>query len=264
VTDATDATDATDDLQVRLEGSVLHVVFDRPQARNAMTFAMYEGLVAACEQADASDDVRAVLLRGAGGRAFVAGTDIAQFAGFDGPRGVAYEKTIDATIERLLAVRVPVVAAIDGACVGGGLAIAAAADVRVAHTSARFGYPIARTLGNTLSARSYALTLRHFGHARTIDMITTARLLDAAEAHTCGFVTRTTDDVDATTAEVLDAILSHAPLTMAAGKEILRRLHAAAGTVDVDDVVAGVYGSEDFARGVAAFTSRGTPDWQGR
>ncbi len=154
----------TDDLQVRVEGPVLHVVFDRPQARNAMTFAMYEGLVAACEQADASGAIQVVLLRGAGGRAFVAGTDIYQFAGFDGPRGVAYEKTIDSTIERLLAVRVPVVAAIDGACVGGGLAIAAAADVRVAHTSARFGYPIARTLGNTLSARSYALTLRHFGH----------------------------------------------------------------------------------------------------
>ncbi len=95
-------------------------------------------------------------------------------------------------------------------------------------------------------------------------MITTARLLDAAEARACGFVTRTTEDVDATTSEVLDAILSHAPLTMAAGKEILRRLHAGAGTVDVDDVVGQVYGSEDFARGVAAFTDRGTPDWQGR
>ncbi len=256
--------DPTDDLQVRADGPVLHVVFDRPQARNAMTFAMYEGLVDACERADASDAIRVVLLRGAGGRAFVAGTDIAQFAGFDGPRGVAYEKKIDATIERLLAVQVPVVAAIDGACVGGGLAIAAAADVRVAHTSARFGYPIARTLGNTLSARSYALTMRHFGHSRTIDMITTARLLDAAEAQACGFVTRTTDDVDTTTEEVLAAILSHAPLTMWAGKEILRRLHAAAGSADVDDVVGRVYGSDDFARGVAAFTSRGAPEWQGR
>lgn len=254
----------SDDIQVRSEGPVLHVVFDRPQARNAMTFAMYEGLVAACDQADASAETRVVLLRGAGGRAFVAGTDIAQFADFDGPRGVAYEKTIDATIERLLAVQVPVVAAIDGACVGGGLAIAAAADVRVAHTSARFGYPIARTLGNTLSARSYALTLRHFGHSRTIDMIMTARLLDTAEARACGFVTRITDDVDATTAEVLEAILSHAPLTTWSGKEILRRLHAAAGSVDVDDVVETVYGSEDFARGVTAFASRETPDWQGR
>lgn len=257
-------TDETDEIQVRADGPVLHVTFNRPPARNAMTFAMYEGLVAACDQADATPEIRAVLLRGAGGRAFVAGTDIAQFAGFDGPRGVAYEKTIDATIERLLAVQVPVVAAIDGACVGGGLAIAAAADVRVAHARSRFGYPIARTLGNTLSARSYALTLRHFGHARTIDMIMTARLIDAAEAQACGFVTRTTDDVDGTTEEVLAAILSHAPLTMASGKEILRRLHAAAGTVDVDDVIGRVYGSDDFARGVAAFTSRGTPEWQGR
>ncbi|MDT9594076.1 enoyl-CoA hydratase [Nocardioides zeae] len=252
-----------DELVVELDGSVLRVTFNRPQARNAMTFAMYEGLVAACERADGDEGVRAVLLRGAGGQAFVAGTDIAQFAGFDGPRGVEYERTIDATIGRLLDVRVPVVAAIDGFCIGGGLAIAAAADVRVAHPSSRFGYPIARTLGNTLSAASYALTMRHFGHARTIDMITTARLLDAETAREAGFVSRLDEDVTACAEGVLEKILAHAPLTMAAGKEILRRLHRAAGRVDADDVVAEVYGSSDFAAGVAAFTSRSTATWTG-
>lgn len=254
----------TDELRVETDGPVLRVTFDRPQARNAMTFAMYDGLVEACERADADDAVRVVVLRGAGGQAFVAGTDIRQFAGFDGPRGVAYERSIDATIGRLLAVRKPVVAAIDGFCIGGGLAIAAAADLRVAHPSSRFGYPIARTLGNTLSASSYALTLRHFGHARTVDMVMTARLLDADEARGCGFVARVDDDVSAATQAVVDRLLQHAPLTMAAGKEVLRRLHAAAGTVDADDVVAEVYGSRDFAAGVAAFGSKATAAWEGR
>ncbi|MEI5673212.1 MULTISPECIES: enoyl-CoA hydratase [unclassified Nocardioides] len=252
------------ELLTELDGPVLRVTFNRPEARNAMTFGMYEGLVAACERADADDAVRVVVLRGAGGAAFVAGTDIRQFAGFDGPRGVAYEQEIDATIGRLLAVRVPVVAAVDGFCIGGGLAIAAAADVRVAHPGSRFGYPIARTLGNTLSAASYALTMRHFGHARTIDMILTARLLDAEQAREAGFVSRIAEDVTAETASVVKRILGHAPLTMAAGKEILRRLHAAAGTVDADDVIAQVYGSADFAAGAAAFTSKTTPTWSGQ
>jgi enoyl-CoA hydratase/carnithine racemase len=252
------------EIHTELDGSVLRVTFDRPDAHNAMTFAMYEGLVAACERADADDAVRAMVLRGAGGKAFVAGTDIRQFAGFDGPRGVAYERTIDATITRLLDVTVPVVAAIDGFCIGGGLAIAAAADVRVAHPSSRFGYPIARTLGNTLSAASYALTMRHFGHARTIDMIATARLLDAEQARECGFVSRLAEDVTAETEDVVRRILANAPLTIAAGKEILRRLHAAAATVDAEDVVERIYGSADFAAGVAAFGTKQTPTWSGQ
>ncbi|MBM9467548.1 enoyl-CoA hydratase [Nakamurella leprariae] len=264
----------SDDLLVEVDGPVLRVTFDRPEARNAMTFGMYQGLVRACDQADADDAIRVMVLRGAGGRAFVAGTDIAQFAGFDGPRGVAYEREIDATIGRLLAVRVPVVAAIDGACVGGGLAIAAAADLRVAHPSARFGYPIARTLGNTLSAASYALTLRHFGHARTVDMVMTARLLDAEEAHACGFVARVAPagtDLTAVTDELVGTLLEHAPLTLWAAKEILRRVHAAAtgaatapAAVDATDVIDRVYGSADFAAGVAAFTGRGRAEWTGR
>lgn len=260
----------SDDLHVEADGGVLRVTFDRPEARNAMTFDMYAGLVAACERADADDAIRVMVLRGAGGRAFVAGTDIAQFAGFDGPAGVAYEGRIDATIGRLLAVTVPVVAAIDGFCIGGGLAIASAADLRVAARDARFGYPIARTLGNTLSARSYALAVRHLGAGRVIDMIATARLLDAEEALTAGFVTRVAEDVTTTTEEVVTAILGHAPLTLWSAKELLRRLHAAAGVVEDADVLDRVYGSADFAAGVAAFTAppsagrRTSPDWQGR
>lgn len=254
----------TSDILIAARGPVLTVTFNRPAQRNAMTFAMYEGLAEACERADTDPDIQLVVLRGAGGSAFVAGTDITQFAGFDGAAGVAYEAKIDATIGRLLAVTVPVVAAIDGFCIGGGLVIAGAADIRVAHAGSRFGYPIAKTLGNTLSAANFALTVRHFGHARTIDMIMTARLLDSSEAREAGFVSRVTDDVDRTTDEVVSRILAHAPLTIWSAKEILRRLHAAALPIDASDVLDRVYGSADFAAGAASFTTKTAPVWNGR
>lgn len=252
----------TEDLLVETDGRVLRVTFNRPHARNAMTHAMYDGLIAACERADSDEAIRVLVLRGAG-EAFVAGTDIAQFAGFDGDRGVAYERSIDATIGRLLRVDVPVVAAVDGPCVGGGLAVAAAADIRVAGRPARFGVPIARTLGNTLSAATLALFERQLGHARTVDMLVSARLVDASEAHACGFVREIADDVSTATDSLVDRLLEHAPLTLWSVKETLRRLHASASEVDADDVIAAVYGSTDFAEGVAAFTGKRNPSWSG-
>lgn len=252
----------TEDLLVETDGRVLRVTFNRPHARNAMTHAMYDGLIAACDQADSDEAIRALVLRGAG-EAFVAGTDIAQFAGFDGERGVTYERSIDATIGRLLRVDVPVVAAVDGPCVGGGLAVAAAADIRVAARRARFGVPIARTLGNTLSAATLALFERQLGHARTVDMLVSARFVDATEAHACGFVREVADDVSAATDSLVDRLLEHAPLTLWSIKETLRRLHVSASEVDADDVIAAVYGSADFAEGVAAFTAKRKPSWSG-
>lgn len=254
----------TDDLLVDVDGPVLRVTFNRPQARNAMTHAMYDGLVAACEQADADDSIRLLVLRGAGGEAFVAGTDIAQFAGFDGDQGVAYERSIDRCVGRVLQVDVPVVAAVDGPCVGGGLAIAAAADVRVAAPRARFGVPIARTLGNTLSPATIALLVRQLGHSRTVDMLLSARFLDAAEAQACGFVRDVADDVTAATDALVERLLGHAPLTLWSIKETLRRLHADTGAIDALDVIGTVYGSTDFAEGVAAFTAKRAPRWSGR
>ena len=115
------------ELEVTQDGAVLTVLFNRPEARNAMTFAMYEGLEEACARADADDSVRVMVLRGAGGRAFVAGTDIAQFSTFtSGDDGIAYEERITRVVNRLEDVAVPTVAAIEGPCVGGGLALAAA------------------------------------------------------------------------------------------------------------------------------------------
>ena len=151
------------DLLVEQDGPVLRVTFNRPQAHNALTFAMYEGVYDACEKADADPDVRVLVLRGAGGKSFVSGTDIAQFAGFDGAAGVGYEERMTRVLRRLEDTAVPTVAAVDGYCVGGGLALAATCDLRIATKAARFGVPIARTLGNTLSMDTCALLVAHLG-----------------------------------------------------------------------------------------------------
>ncbi|MDG4667886.1 enoyl-CoA hydratase [Mycobacterium sp. 236(2023)] len=244
-------------------GTVLTVRFNRPEQRNAMTFSMYRQLEDACRRANADNNIRLVVLRGTGGRAFVAGTDIGQFENFDAHRGVDYERRIDAAIRTLLAVDVPVVALIEGFCVGAGLLIALASDLRLATTDASFGFPIARTLGNTVSVQSLALTTRQLGHARTVDMLMTSRLLGAQELRAAGFLSSVADEIDDAAERLVERLLANAPLTMWSVKETLRRITASVQGVDADDVIAKVYGSTDFAIGAAAFHGKATPRWTG-
>ncbi|MFC7331043.1 enoyl-CoA hydratase/isomerase family protein [Marinactinospora rubrisoli] len=254
------------ELRVERRGAVLAVTFNRPEARNAMTWGMYEGLYEACETADRDDGVRAMLLSGAGTAAFVAGTDIGQFTEFrDGADGIAYEERIERVISRLETVTVPTVAAIRGYCVGAGLAIAAVCDLRVADSTARFGVPVARTLGNCLSMNTCSLLVHHFGPARTLDVLLRARLYTAEESAAAGFLAEVCEpaDLDDRAAAVLDRVLGHAPLSMWAAKEAVRRLRRAA-LPDGDDIVARVFGSQDFAAGVRAFLAKERPEWQGR
>ncbi len=256
----------TAELQLRQDDGVLTVTFNRPEQRNAMTFAMYEGLEEACARADADDSVRVLVLRGAGGRAFVAGTDIAQFLDFtSGDDGIAYEERITRVVNRLEDVTVPTVAAVEGACVGGGLALAAACHLRIATRSSRFGVPIARTLGNCLSMNSCSLLVSHLGPARTLDMLLRARLLTAEEAHGAGFVGELVEDgdLDQALAELLGTLLAHAPLSMMAAGQAVARLRRAA-LPDGDDLVREVFGSEDFRAGVRAFVAREQVTWRGR
>jgi enoyl-CoA hydratase len=254
------------ELEVSQDGAVLTVLFNRPEARNAMTFGMYDGLEEACARADADDSVRVMVLRGAGGRAFVAGTDISQFSTFtSGDDGIAYEERITRVVNRLEDVAVPTVAAIEGPCVGGGLALAAACDLRLATESSRFGVPIARTLGNCLSMNSYSLLVHHLGPGRTLDMLLRARLLSAADAHAAGFVGEVVPDgeLDPALSALLDVLLNHAPLSMKAAGQAVARLRRA-NLPDGDDLVREVFGSADFRAGVAAFVERGQASWTGR
>ncbi|HTF46933.1 MAG TPA: enoyl-CoA hydratase/isomerase family protein [Pseudonocardia sp.] len=255
----------TDQLDVERDGPVLRVTFNRPKAHNALTFAMYQGLYDACETADADDDIRVLVLRGAGGKAFVSGTDIAQFAGFDGAAGLAYEERITRVVRRLEDTEIPTVAAIEGYCMGGGLALAAACDLRVATESARFGVPIARTLGNCLSMDTYALLVGHLGPARTLDLLLRARQLTGAQAHAAGFVAELVgaeQSVDVVLGEVVETLLGHAPLTMWATKRAVARLRRA-NLPTGEDLVRRIYDSADFATGVRLFGTGERPTWTG-
>jgi enoyl-CoA hydratase/carnithine racemase len=246
------------------DGRVLTVTFDRPRRRNALTWEMYDGLAAAIDEGERDQEIRALVLRGSGG-AFAAGTDIQQFSAFrDGSDGVQYEKRVTRIVNRLESVPLATVAVVDGACTGAGLVLAAACDLRVATPAAVFGIPVARTLGNCLSANSSSLLSARFGPARLLDMIHRARLVGAPEMKAAGFVSELYEpaELDAAVRDLLDVLLGHAPLTMWATKETLQRLRLAA-LPDDDDIIATVFGSADFKAGVAAFVAKQRAEWTG-
>jgi enoyl-CoA hydratase/carnithine racemase len=247
------------------EGSIAHVTFDRPQARNAMTWAMYEQLGAICEQLRGNADVRCVVMRGAGGEAFVAGTDIEQFRAFaSGEDGVAYERRIDEGIAAIEALPMPTLAVVEGWCVGGGLAIATACDIRIAAPSAKFGVPIARTLGNCLSMANIARLVAAWGKPRVQRMLIGAEIIAAPEAHACGYLAEIVEgDLDRAAHERAARLAALAPVTQAVSKEALRRL-LVHDLPDAQDLIRRAYGSDDFREGVAAFVQKRSPHWRGR
>ena len=180
----------TDQLLYERRGQAAFATFNRPEARNAMTWEMYDALFASCEEVDADENVRVLVLRGAGEKAFVAGTDIKQFLEFkSGADGISYEERMERVIGRLERVRKPTVAVVDGYAIGGGLSIAAVCDLRLCTPDAKFGIPIARTLGNCLSIENYARLMTLVGPARTKELILTARTFSAEEALAAGLAT---------------------------------------------------------------------------
>jgi enoyl-CoA hydratase len=259
---------AIPEVQFTSEGPVAFLTFNRPDARNAMTWPMYDALAAACDQVDADERVRVLVLRGAG-EAFVAGTDISQFTSFaTGDDGLAYERRMEQIIDRLERVAVPTIAQVHGVAAGGGCLIAFACDLRVCSPGARFGVPIARTLGNCLSAANCARLVDLIGPARTKELLFTGRLLDASEAAALGLVTRMAEPqaLDAAVRELAQTIASNAPLTIRAAKEAVRRIAAVRRLEErlADDLTALCYGSHDFREGVSAFLEKRPPGFTGR
>ncbi|SNT36202.1 Enoyl-CoA hydratase/carnithine racemase [Noviherbaspirillum humi] len=253
-------------VQFRREGSVAHIVFDRPQARNAMTWEMYQRLGEICDELIADDSVRAAVFRGAGGEAFVAGTDIEQFLAFkDGEDGIRYEVIIDGMIAKIESLPFPTIAVVEGWAIGGGMAIASACDFRIATPSAQFGIPIARTLGNTLSMANHARVVAAVGVARAKRMLLMAETISAAEAKAAGFVYDVVEPeaIAERANEAAAKLAKLAPVTVRASKEAIRRI-VNAGLPDGDDLVRACYGSDDFREGVRAFTEKRKPVWRGR
>jgi enoyl-CoA hydratase/carnithine racemase len=257
----------TEEIRTERRGKALWIRVDRPAARNALTFAMYDRIATVCRDANADPSVKAVVLTGSGD-AFVAGTDISQFVDFkEASHALEYERRMDAWLGAIEDVRVPTIAALRGPVVGGGLAIAAACDLRIAAPSARFGVPVARTLGNCFSAANLVRLAALVGLGRVKELVLTARLIDAQEARAIGLaseVVATEEALDGRIDELVEQLASYAPLTLHGTKEMVRRIRARMMPDEASDLVALCYTSADFREGVAAFIGRRKPVWKGR
>ncbi len=243
------------------------VTFNRPEARNALTFAMYDRLLALLAEAASDRSLRALMITGAGGAAFSSGTDIAEFRAFATAKdALDYEARLDAVVGAVERCPVPTIAAISGACTGGGAALAAACDLRLAAANLRFGIPVARTLGNCLSLANIARLAALIGPARVRDLLLTARLVGAEEARGWGLVGEVLADADrlAARAEALArSVARNAPLTLRATKAALLRLRGRIAPGEGDDLILMCYMSRDFREGMTAFLEKRQPHFSG-
>jgi enoyl-CoA hydratase/carnithine racemase len=255
------------DILFELTEGIGRVTFNRPQARNAFTFAMYERLAAICEEANAERSMKVLVLQGAGDKAFASGTDINQFREFKTPEhALEYEARIDRVLTALEECRVPTLAAITGACTGGGAGIAACCDLRIGTRTTRMGFPIARTLGNCLSMSSISRLTALIGPARVKDLIFTARLIDADEASRLGLLNEVVEDLPALqkrAQELATLIAGNAPLTLNSTKQALSRLTRRLSREEGEDLILMCYMSRDFREGLDAFLNKRQPHWRG-
>lgn len=259
---------SADDLLYEVRDGIGLVTLNRPHALNALTFEMYDRLGDLCAEAPTDGSVKAIIVTGAGHKAFAPGTDISLFRDFHTPeQGIDYERRFANCFTRLEACPVPTIAAISGACTGGGAAIAATCDLRIATRSLKFGFPIARTLGNCLSAGALSRLAALLGESRLTDIMLTARLIEADEALAIGLVREIVDDheqLQQRAWSLAEQLKTHAPLTMRATKKLLNRIRGAAPVVEDEDIIGEVYGSEDFREGLDAFLAKRRPNWRGR
>jgi enoyl-CoA hydratase len=256
-----------EDLLYSVTDGIARITFNRPQARNALTFAMYEQMAAICETVNADRSIKAMILTGTGEKAFASGTDISQFRAFKTAQDpLEYEARIDRVLGALEQCRVPTIAAIAGACTGGGAGIAACCDIRIGTETTRIGFPIARTLGNCLSMSNISRLVSLIGPARTKDLIFKARLVEAPEALALG-LNEVVADVEALQRradETAKLLAGHAPITLEVTKEAVRRIRRTLSREEGEDLILRAYMSEDFREGMDAFLNKRTPSFKGK
>ncbi len=250
-------------LNLQIDGKIARVIFNNPAARNALTWPMYEELKQICDSLAKNVDIRVVIFRGAGDKAFVSGSDIQQFVDLKGNE--AYEVAVDHIFTSLQQLPMPTIAMIEGLAVGSGLLMATACDFRISTPEARFGIPVAKTLGNCLSPSNLSWLATHLGVPTVKKMLLTAELIKAPELLESGFLYQTIDasEIDAATTALAEKLASLAPITQKASKLALARL-LQSNLPDCTDLMRETYNSKDFREGVNAFLEGRPPQWIGK
>jgi enoyl-CoA hydratase/carnithine racemase len=258
----------TDTILIERDGAIATITLNRPEKLNALTRAMWSRLGAMVQQLGAERDVRCILLRGAGEKAFSPGNDIAEFATqrSNKAQAIEYGKAMHTTAEALASCPTPLVAQIHGICVGGGLEIASLCDIRICGASSRFGAPI-KNLGLVMAYAEMAPIVRLVGPSVALEILLEGRIFDAAEARDKGLVTRVVPDeqVAMEARATAERIAEGAPLVARWHKKFARRL--AEGTpltaAELDECF-DCFDTEDFRIGYSAFLAKKKPDFVGR
>ena len=265
-----DMSETTDKIIAKVEGGIGWLTFNNPERRNAISHEMWQGIIEAVDAFEANPKVRLVVMQGAGGKAFAAGADISQFAEKrnNAESGAAYMKLPDTGRERLGTIEKPLIAMIRGFAVGGGLAIAMKADIRIASEDSQLGIPAAR-LGLAYGPESVRDLVNLVGPARAKEMLFTARRLTAAQALEIGLVDRVApaDQLEAAVREWADLIVENAPLTIKASKLTVNELLKHPESADVgliNRLVSMCMDSQDYTEGRTAFMEKRKPVFTGR
>jgi enoyl-CoA hydratase len=255
------------DIRIDHQDGIARVIFNRPEVRNALTFEMYEKIYHLCTEANTNQEIKAIVFAGSDPSAFASGTDIGLLQGItDGKKGIEYEERIERVVGAVERCRVPTIAAIAGACTGGGAALATACDLRLGASNMKFGYPMAKTLGNCLSVGNCARLTFLIGPGRFKDLLFTARLMGAEEAYAAGLINEIVNEPEEVVSRgmaLAHRIIQHAPLTIRAAKEALLRIYERLQSIDFSDVIEHSYQSHDFRVGVNAFIKKEAPKWSG-
>jgi enoyl-CoA hydratase/carnithine racemase len=256
-------------LRIEKRGAVGWIVFDQPARRNAINSAMWRGIAPAVAQFDADPEVRCIAFRGAGTEAFSAGADISEFdtKRADAATAIEYEDHVEALLRAIQTSPKPSVAMIYGFCLGGGVEIALACDLRYCAASGQFGVPAAR-LGLAYNVEGHKRLLETVGHARAREIMFLGRRYNAEEALAMGLVHRVVpvEKLEEFTNEVLLTLCDNAPLAIANSKTIIEEYVKSEGTPDGARMRAAIERcarSEDYAEGRRAFMEKRKPRFRG-
>ncbi|MBX3662221.1 MAG: enoyl-CoA hydratase/isomerase family protein [Burkholderiales bacterium] len=257
----------TDSILAARDGDIATITLNRPERLNALNREMWEVLGKTMRRLAADDSLRCIVLRGAGGKAFAAGADIAEFASerADARQAKGYGELIHATMQAVAQCRHPTVALIEGACVGGGLEIAAMCDMRICGSSSRFGVPISK-LGLTMGYGELAGLLALVGRAVTLEILLEGRVFSAEEAYRKGLVNRVVPDgeVEREAYALARRIADGAPLVARWHKQFIERLSVKADILAAEwDEGFACFDTEDYREGVRAFLAKTKPDFKG-